>query len=36
MKKKVLAAIQIIKDAASQDLHRESTVHSANHDIIFG
>ena len=34
--KKVLAAIQIIKDAASQDLHRESTVHSANHDIIFG
>ena len=34
--KKVLAAIQIIKDAASQDLHRKSTVHSEDHDIIFG
>ena len=34
--KKVLAAIQIIKDASSQDLYRKATVHSADHDIIFG
>jgi hypothetical protein len=34
--KKVLAAIQIIKDASSQDLYRKSTVHSGDHDIIFG
>ena len=32
--KKVLAAIQIIKDAASQDLHRHSTVHEAAHDKL--
>ena len=34
--KKVLAAIQIIKDAGSQDFYRESTSHSENHDVIFG
>jgi hypothetical protein len=34
--KKVLAAIQIIKDASSQDLYRKSTAHSDDHDIIFG
>ena len=34
--KKVLAAIQVIKDASSQDLYRKSTVHSEDHDIIFG
>ena len=34
--KKVLAAIQIIKEAGSQDLYRKSTVHSADHDVIFG
>ena len=34
--KKVLAAIQIIKEAGSQDLYRESTSHSDNHDVIFG
>ena len=33
--KKVLAAIQIIKDAASQDLHRHSTSHEAAHDALF-
>ena len=33
--KKVLAAIQVIKDASSQDLYRKSTVHSADHDVIF-
>lgn len=33
--KKVLAAIQIIKDASSQDLYRKTTVHSKDHDIIF-
>jgi hypothetical protein len=32
--KKVLAAIQIIKDAASQDLHRHSTGHEAAHDLL--
>ena len=34
--KKVLAAIQVIKEAGSQDLYRESTSHSTNHDVIFG
>ncbi len=34
--KKVLAAIQVIKDASSQDLYRKETVHSADHDVIFG
>ena len=34
--KKVLAAIQIIKEAGSQDLYRKSTVHSDDHDVIFG
>ena len=34
--KKVLAAIQIIKEAGSQDLYRKSTAHSDDHDIIFG
>ena len=34
--KKVLAAIQIIKEAGSQELYRKSTVHSDDHDIIFG
>lgn len=33
--KKVLAAIQIIKDASSQDLYRKTTAHSKDHDIIF-
>lgn len=33
--KKVLAAIQIIKEAASQNLYRKSTVHSADHDELF-
>ena len=32
--KKVLAAIQIIKDAASQDLHRHSTEHEVAHDAL--
>ena len=32
--KKVLAAIQIIKDAGSQDLHRHSTVHEVAHDSL--
>ena len=32
--KKVLAAIQIIKDAGSQDLHRHSTAHEAAHDKL--
>ena len=32
--KKVLAAIQIIKDAGSQDLHRHSTAHEAAHDSL--
>ncbi len=32
--KKVLAAIQIIKDASSQDLHRHSTGHEAAHDLL--
>ena len=34
--KKVLAAIQIIKEAGSQNLYRKSTVHSEDHDVIFG
>jgi hypothetical protein len=33
--KKVLAAIQIIKDAGSQDLYRKTSP-SEDHDIIFG
>ena len=33
--KKVLAAIQIIKEADSQDLYRKETTHSDDHDIIF-
>ena len=32
--KKVLAAIQIIKTANSDDLHRHSTVHEAAHDAL--
>lgn len=32
--KKVLAAIQIIKDAASQDVFRGSTEHEAAHDLL--
>lgn len=32
--KKVLAAIQIIKTAESEDLHRHSTVHEAAHDAL--
>ena len=32
--KKVLAAIQIIKDASSQDLHRHSTGHEDAHDLL--
>ena len=34
--KKVMAAIQVIKDASSQNLYRKSTTHSADHDVIFG
>ena len=34
--KKVLAAIQVIKDASSQQLYRKDTPHGADHDIIFG
>lgn len=33
--KKVLAAIQIIKEAGSQSLYRHSTAHQAEHDILF-
>ena len=33
--KKVLAAIQIIKEAGSQNLHRHSTAHEAAHDLLF-
>ena len=32
--KKVLAAIQIIKEAASQNLYRKSTIHSEDHDEL--
>ena len=34
--KKVLAAIQIIKEAGSQTLYRKETTHSEDHDVIFG
>ena len=34
--KKVMAAIQVIKDASSQTLYRTKTKHDADHDIIFG
>ena len=34
--KKVLAAIQVIKEAGSQDLYRKATVHTDDHDTIFG
>lgn len=34
--KKVLAAIQVIKDASSMNLYRTETAHSSEHDIIFG
>ena len=33
--KKVLAAIQMIKEAGSQGLHRHSTAHEAAHDLSF-
>jgi hypothetical protein len=33
--KKVLAAIQMIKEAGSQNLHRHSTVHDGAHDLLF-
>lgn len=33
--KKVLAAIQIIKEAGSQELHRHSTKHEEAHDLLF-
>jgi hypothetical protein len=33
--KKVLAAIQIIKKAGSQDLHRHMTDHEPSHDLLF-
>ena len=33
--KKVLAAIQIIKEAGSQSLYRKSTAHSKDHDELF-
>ena len=33
--KKVLAAIQIIKKAGSQDLHRHMTDHEPGHDLLF-
>ena len=33
--KKVLAAIQMIKEAGSQSLHRHSTVHEPAHDLLF-
>ena len=33
--KKVLAAIQIIKEAGSQELHRHRTVHEPAHDLLF-
>lgn len=33
--KKVLAAIQVIKEAGSQELHRHSTVHEEAHDGLF-
>jgi hypothetical protein len=33
--KKVLAAIQVIKEAGSQDLYRKATVHTSDHDVLF-
>ena len=33
--KKVLAAIQMIKEAGSQSIHRDATVHGAAHDLLF-
>ena len=33
--KKVLAAIQIIKEAGSQSIHRHSTKHESAHDLLF-
>lgn len=33
--KKVLASIQIIEEAASQDIHRHSTAHEEAHDKLF-
>lgn len=33
--KKVLAAIQIISEAGSQDLHRHSTAHEEDHELLF-
>ena len=33
--KKVLAAIQIIKEAGSQSIHRHSTQHEKAHDLLF-
>ena len=33
--KKVLAAIQMIKEAGSQNLHRHSTTHEVAHDLLF-
>jgi hypothetical protein len=33
--KKVLAAIQMIKEAGSQNLHRHSTAHEEAHDLLF-
>ena len=33
--KKVLAAIQIIKEAGSQSIYRHKTAHQADHDILF-
>ena len=33
--KKVMAAIQIIKEASSQNLYRERTVHNVEHDLKF-
>ena len=33
--KKVLAAIQMIKEAGSQSLHRHSTAHETAHDLLF-
>jgi len=34
--KKVLAAIQIIEEAGSQELHREQTEHTPAHEKLFG
>ena len=34
--KKVLAAIQIIKEGSSEDLYRKATSHTDDHDIILG